>query len=193
MTTIIDNSNDIVIVNDQVVISIVGGGGQGIGLPPGGLTGQVATKNSDASYDVSWQTLTGGVVLNPAPATTTISGTIVTLTAGENVAFGDIVYIKSDGKLWKADQSSAGKFPAQYMSTATISANATGVFCRNGIASNASWTWTVGSANPIYLSTTGGMTQTAPSSTGNVIQVLGHALSATLIDFNPSPDYITHV
>ncbi len=131
------------------------------------------------------------VQFSSAPATTTVSGDIFSATAGENLVFGDIVYIKSDGKLWKGDADSAGLFPAQFMSTATISANASGVFLRDGFAGLASWTWTVGGA--LYLSATAGaMTQTAPTATDSCTQVLGFALSATVVSFRASPDYITH-
>jgi hypothetical protein len=131
------------------------------------------------------------VAYNSGPATSTVSGEIFTGTAGENLIFGDIVYIKSDGKLWKGNAATATLFPAQFMSTATISANATGIFLRDGFATLSSWTWTVGA--PLYLATSAGtMTQTAPSATDQCIQVLGFALSATVISFRPSPDYITH-
>lgn len=132
------------------------------------------------------------IQFNSTPSTNlSASGNIFLATAGENLAFGDIVYIKSDGKLWKADADASTLFPAQFMAIATISADAVGKFLHTGFARNNSWTWTVG--GPVYLSTTaGGITQTAPSGSGNCIQVLGFALSATVISFNASPDYITH-
>jgi hypothetical protein len=51
--------------------------------------------------------------------------------------------------------------------------------------------WPAG--NKLYLSTTaGGVVPTQPSGTDNVIQVLGYAMSATVMYFNPSSDQITH-
>jgi len=35
--------------------------GKGVGIPNGGLTGQILTKNTNTSYDVSWQNSSGGV------------------------------------------------------------------------------------------------------------------------------------
>lgn len=134
----------------------------------------------------------GGANLNPSPSSSTASGITSTLTAGENLSFGNICYIKSDGKLWKADANVAGLFPAQYMALGTISADATGSFLILGYATLSSWTWTVGGA--LYLSTTAGaMTQSQPASTDDCIQVLGTALTATTVLFRPSPDFITHV
>ena len=69
--------------------------------------------------------------------------------------------------------------------------NGTGNILLFGMASNSSWTWTVGGI--LYMSTSSGtLTQTAPSATNNVIQVIGQAISATTILFKPSIDYITH-
>lgn len=136
-------------------------------------------------------TLSPNSIINSSPNDLNVSGETISLTAGENVVFGDICYIKSDGKMWKADANASGKFPAQFMAASIIAADATGIFFVKGIARNDAWTLTLGGA--LYLSTTaGGITQTAPSSTNDCIQVLGFALSATNILFNPSPDYITH-
>ena len=47
------------------------------------------------------------------------------------------------------------------------------------------WTWTVGGL--IYVSTTTGtLTQTAPSGTGDQVQVVGYATHADRMYFNPS-------
>ena len=73
-------------------------------------------------------------------------------------------------------------------------ANATANYLLHGFARKDTWSWTVGSN--IYLSTTGTttntMTQTAPSGTNQVIQILGWATSATVIYFNPSLVQVEH-
>ena len=47
--------------------------------------------------------------------------------------------------------------------------------------------------NPVYLHTTiGRFIDTAPSSTNNVVRILGHQYGTDLIYFNPSNDYIVH-
>jgi hypothetical protein len=41
-----------------------------------------------------------------------------------------------------------------------------------------------------YVSTTAGdITQTAPSGSGDIVRIVGHAISTTEIFFNPSVDY----
>jgi hypothetical protein len=72
--------------------------------------------------------LTGSQILTPTPANLGYSGVSFTATAGENVAIGDVCYMKSDGKYWlaKADVATT-KMPGVVIATGTISANATGV------------------------------------------------------------------
>jgi hypothetical protein len=54
------------------------------------------------------------------------------------------------------------------------------------------WNWTVGA--PVYLSATQGtMTQTAPTGADDAVIILGFALSADTILFNPYINHITHV
>jgi len=124
----------------------------------------------------------------------TASGTIVSMTAGQNLVFGDIVYFKSDGKCWKADATSASAaYPAMGMAIASISANTAGDILLHGTARDDTWNWTVGGV--LYLSkTAGAMIQSYSGyTTDDVIQVLGIATNADRIYFNPSADYITHI
>ncbi len=132
------------------------------------------------------------LTLQASPANDlTANGTFISLTAGENLVFGAPCYIKSDGKMWRADANQATLFPAQFLALGTILADATGLFLVEGIARNDAWSWTVGGA--IYLSITiGTMTQTQPSATDECIQVLGFATHADRMLFRPSVDYITH-
>ena len=55
-----------------------------------------------------------------------------------------------------------------------------------------SWSWTPGAL--LYLAASGGaITATAPSGSGNVIRVVGYAITATTIYFYPEPGYMTHI
>lgn len=131
----------------------------------------------------------------------TASGIIMSMTAGEALAFGDIVYFKSDAKVYKADATGgASKYPAMGMAIASISNGVAGDILLHGTARDDNWTWTVGGL--IYLSkTAGAMTQDYSGYGANdVIQVLGIATHANAsgdgiyrIYFNPSRDYLTHV
>jgi hypothetical protein len=126
--------------------------------------------------------------LTAAPSDVTASGITTTFTANENQAFGDAVRIASDGEAQIADSSVVATSYAIALATGSITAGATGTYLLQGFARNDTWNWTVG--GPIYLSlngTTGNtLTQTAPSATNEVVQILGIATHADRIYFNPS-------
>lgn len=119
----------------------------------------------------------------------TVSGETFTGTAGENLAFGDMVYLKSDGKYWKSDADAAATMPVRAMATGTILADASGTFLKKGIVRNDALTLTVG--GNIYASTTaGGQVQTAPSGTGDQVQIIGEANHADYFWFEPDPNLL---
>jgi hypothetical protein len=128
--------------------------------------------------------------------TNTVIGITEEKTAGEILAFGDIVYFAIDGKAYKADASPTisppDKYPAMAMAAGAIGANQRGSFLLWGTARNDAWNWTVGGI--LYLSTVAGqMTQIMPPSTDDVVQILGVAhVNADTIYFRPSIDYFTH-
>lgn len=151
-------------------------GGYSAWFPSGETDGVDCTPTSEPS----------GVVLDATPgADQTVSGVTVPLTCGEAVAFGDICYVKSDGKAWLADASSDTTMPGIYMATATGAADDEISFLCLGFARNDAWAWTVGDL--IYMSTTAGeMTATAPTGDGDQVQVVGVATHADMIYFKPS-------
>ncbi len=127
----------------------------------------------------------------PAPASDHVhNGIIVPLTAGETLAFGEVCYLKSDGKLWKADADATTTMPGLFMALATISADAAGDFLLYGFVRDDSWAWTVGAA--IYVSATAGaLTETAPTGAGDQVQKVGYATHADRMFFNPDLHYET--
>ncbi len=114
-------------------------------------------------------------------------GNVVSLTVGENVALPDVLYMKSDGKLWKADADAAATMPGFFIAVATISADASGdIMVLGWPLRDDTWTWTVGGL--IYVSATAGaMTQTAPAGVGDQVQVIGIATHADRMIVFPSP------
>lgn len=121
----------------------------------------------------------------------TAEGIKTTLVADENLVFGEVGYIKSDGEVAKADADAIATSSAIVMALASISTGNTGSFLLHGIARNDAWNWTVGGL--VYLSTTAGaLTQTAPSGTDDVIQILGVATHADRIYFNPQLVQVEH-
>uniref|UniRef100_A0A6M3M9P2 Putative structural protein n=1 Tax=viral metagenome TaxID=1070528 RepID=A0A6M3M9P2_9ZZZZ len=109
------------------------------------------------------------------------------------VAFGDVCYMAADGDLEFADADAVTSMPGLYMALGTIAAAASGEWLTLGIARNDAWNWTIGAGTLglIYISVTGTtgntLTQTAPSGSGDQVQVVGHAISADIMMFNPSP------
>lgn len=105
----------------------------------------------------------------------------ITLTGrngGETVAQWELVRFNSaDSEFHLADANAAGEFPARGIAVAASSDGAAITVLVNGVVRNDGWAWgTVG--GPIYLSeTAGALTQTAPSTSGSAVQIVGWALS----------------
>lgn len=149
-------------------------------LAGGTAQGQIAVFDG-----TNWTATNNFNVIAPS-SSGNYSGILVNATAGENVALGDICYIKSDGKLWKAKGDASSTMPGLAVSTGTISASATGLFLLNGTINDTSWSWTVGGAIYVSAATGGASTQTAPSTSGNQVQKIGYALSANVMYFSPN-------
>lgn len=110
------------------------------------------------------------------------------IAASENLAAGDFVNIhdSSGAKARKADATTAGKEAHGFVLSAVASGNNATVYfegTNTGVTS--------ATPGPVYLATTaGGFVGTTPSSSGNVVQRLGVAISATAINFEPDPPVV---
>lgn len=106
-----------------------------------------------------------------------------TLVSSENLSAGDFVNVFNDGgteKARKADATTAGKEVDGFVLAAvTAPANATVYF--EGL--NDQLTGLTRGAKQFLSTTAGGRTETAPTTTGNVYQYLGRAVSDTEIAF----------
>jgi hypothetical protein len=127
---------------------------------------------------------------NSAVADGEYSGDIAMFTAGEDLTAGEVVYFKSDGKMWKAVATAAATSRCVAMATASISADAMGVFLMKGFARfNSEFpTWTVGGALYTPEAETGGKNvaeQAAPDTDGDFVQVIGFAVSGDAVYFDP--------
>jgi hypothetical protein len=132
--------------------------------------------------------------LNEAPTVNqTVSGVTVAMTYGESITMGDLLYFKSDGKVYKADATSiaTAKIPCMGLALATASSGSNSVLLDGIYRDDSRYNFTVGGT--VYLSTTAGVeTQTQPSATDNIIQIVGIATHADRIYFRPWQDYVTH-
>ena len=69
---------------------------------------------------------------NSAPDDTKYSGTVAVFQAGEDLEIGEVVYLKSDGKVWKAVATAAATARAIAMCTVDVSANGYAAFLLEG-------------------------------------------------------------
>jgi hypothetical protein len=111
--------------------------------------------------------------------------TITGRNAGETVAQWELVRFHTDSEFHLADANAAGEYPARGIAVAASTDGNTITVLVQGIIRNDGWAWgTIG--GPIYLSeTAGALTQTAPSTSGSAVQIVGWALSADVIWFGP--------
>ncbi len=118
------------------------------------------------------------------------SGDTISATAGENVAIGDLCYLKNDGKFWKADADAEATSKGMLaLATAAIAAEATGVFLVYGKYRDDTWNWTLG--QELYIHTTGGNpTGTRPAGANDIVRIIGHAYTTTILFFNPDQTYL---
>lgn len=125
----------------------------------------------------------------------TATGNKLQLTANENQAFGDPVFINAAGKaqLAKGDVITTANVIGLCIDAA-VTANNTGTYLiMYGYARNDAWNWSVGADNKIYLSTAGtsgnGLTQTnpgvAPSTENYVTLIVGIPITSKIILFTP--------
>lgn len=138
-------------------------------------------------YVVPLAALGGNVNLaaGSLPATTESSGSYYTgLNAGATISQFQTVVLNSSGAWVLSDANGAG-----LQNAIGLAAEAGSVLLgelkvlKQGLATLASWTWTPGL--PIYNSATpGGLTQTAPSTSGDIVKVVGTAITATTAYFD---------
>jgi len=119
-----------------------------------------------------------------ATADHTATGITALLTASENLAIGDLVYVSGNGTVGKADADSVAKMPAIGLAVEAINANNPGPILLQGMFRDDTFNFTAG--NRLFASTTdGGITATVPSGSNDVAQAVGVALSDDVIYFKP--------
>lgn len=127
------------------------------------------------------------------------TGITITATAGYTQAFGDLVYLDPTDSRWEAtdaNSASGADGDARGILGMVVIAGTDGNACTillNGvIRADAKFpSFTIN--NPIYVSETAGLvTQTQPTTTDVVIRIVGAALTADEMYFNPDQTWITH-
>jgi hypothetical protein len=110
--------------------------------------------------------------------------------AGATIAQWEAVYLDSSSTWQLADANGSSTYPARGLATAAYSNTNPATILMYGTVRNDAWTWTPGGT--IYLSgTAGGLTQTAPSASGDKVQQVGFALDADNAFFDMNTTYLT--
>lgn len=141
--------------------------------------------------------IAGNIDMDGTPATddTFVGPSTDEFQASATIAQWEAVYLNSSSQWALTDADAAATAGTVMVALATEAGtlnNALRVALPGSFVRNDAWTWTVG--GPIYLSTTpGALTQTAPSATDDVVRILGYAVNADTIYWNPSNDFITVV
>lgn len=125
------------------------------------------------------------------------SGITVEGTAGATLAFGDLCYFQAADSRWEltdadAESTSGPLLLGICVLAAAGDGSATRMLVYGKIRADANFpTLTIGA--PAYVSTTPGDIQTAqPSGTDDVIRIAGYGITADVLLFNPSNDWIVH-
>jgi len=140
------------------------------------------------------------VALDPAgSADGKYSGITVTGTAGYSQAFGDLVTLDKDDSRWEAvdiSVAAAATGDARGILGIVVSAGTDGTACKillmGTVRADANFpTLTIGA--PVYASTTGDVVVAQPTTTDYVIRIVGYALTADELMFNPGNAWTTHM
>lgn len=207
-------------LDDMTMVALVSSGANTSTTPtfaPDGLTARTIVKNGGSAlaagdigpagfvailqYNLAntrWELLnpkssasTSLVEFTAAPSNQGYSGTTMAFTYGESLTPGAPVHIHTDGTVLKADANAAGKYPAIGIALETASSGSHLVLLLGIYRDDTLFAWTVGGL--IYLSTTAGtLTQTQPSATDDVIQVIGIATHADRMLVKPELTWLTH-
>ena len=115
-----------------------------------------------------------------------------TLNAGYGSAIMDLVYLNANGKWLEADaNATATSINLLGMALeAKTDGQAMNVALAGSFVRDDTFNWTIGV--PLYVSgTLGAITETKPSGSGDVVRTIGYSVTADVIFFNPSSDYVT--
>jgi len=115
------------------------------------------------------------------------------INAGESIAFPNLVYLKSDGEWWKVDADTAAT--CQGLIGIALETKTDGNACKvllNGFVRDDDWDWTIGGLIYADDDPAGGLTQTAPSGTDDVIKIIGVATHADRMYLHPEMTMVVH-
>jgi len=144
---------------------------------------------------INGATLNGDIQINATPNTddTWNGKSTNTFNAGGTIAQFDCVYLTSSSTwaLTDADAiGTAGNVLIMMAGASGTNGNPLRVIEPGSWVRNDAWNWTVGGVLYLDTSVAGGLTQTAPSGEDDAVKIIGHAVTADVIYFNPSVNWI---
>jgi hypothetical protein len=175
-----DTEIQVITVGTQGPEGIQGPAGPaGTGVPSGGTTGQVLTKNSNTDFDTSWQNGGGG---SATSSYTSQNKAVATFVPGQPLA------VDSSGTGVVLASAADNNKKAVGLATVGVAVGQAETVQTGGIITLSDWTAVTGAPtlSPVgvyYLSATAGMLTTiAPTTQGQVAQVVGRAVSTTQLE-----------
>lgn len=175
-------------------------GGTGSSTAAGAIAnlGGLPTAGGTMSGDITLGENTS-VALDPAgSADGKYTGITVTGTGGATIAFGDLITLDKDDSRWElVDISVAAAATGDARGilgmavTSSTDGTAVTVLLHGIIRADANFpALTIGA--PVYASTTGDVVVAQPTTTDYVIRIIGYALTADELYFNPGNSWTTH-
>ena len=115
-------------------------------------------------------------------------GSMAMMQVGEAVSKYDDLYLKLDGKLYKADARDLTKMPVRYMAgeDGVLDAFIKVMTPRGGKVKNSGWAWTPGADLFQSATTPGALTDVAPDVIDDYVQKVAFAEAADEIFFLPN-------
>lgn len=110
-----------------------------------------------------------------------VAADVIIATTGEALAAGDFVYITGTGTVMKADATSIAKAARGYVLVSSLTATQATVYFDE---SNSALTGLTPGATYYLSATPGTITTIAPLASGNIVQPIGFASSATNVHVN---------
>jgi len=108
---------------------------------------------------------------------------------GENLLKGEVCYYKSDGKMWKA--SASAESTSKGLLGIPVTNMFTGDLGRFLLFGKLILDSSLGTGSVYYLSTSSGsMTTSPPSGSGQIVRVIGYALTTVGLIFNPDVTWV---
>ena len=160
------------------------------GASGAGATGPVGFTGATGPLGTTGQTgATGPVGFTGATGPQGPSGTggLGVIIAGENLIDGNLVYLNTDGKYWKADNSGESTSSTELrIALDIILANTSGPGLIKGQYS------TIGliAGNHYWVGSAGAFSNSQPTTNNSIVRYVGTAASGTVLEFNPDETYI---